>query len=486
VERGTARLVALALVVAGAARFAAELGTVEDRYAELALLGLALVVLLHLTLTVDPAWLLSAGIVSTMFAGNWHLLGLNASVGPHRVLLGAALLALLLRAPPARDRPPLQLDGVHFVLAAALAYALISAILVGSLDEDNAQFVLLDQFGLLPFLIFTVGPVAFATDRQRMILLGSVVAVGAYLSVTALLEKLELYDLVVPSYIGDPAVGQHFGRARGPFVEAAADGLALYACAVAAAMAFVLWQRPWPRALAAGVAVLAPVGVLLTVTRGVWLAAIIATLVTLAVHAPLRRLLIPVTAAGVAGVLLSFTLIPGLAGDAERRQRDKAPIYERQNTNAAGLRMVADRPFLGFGWDRAYNEIEPYFRQHPDIPLTGRGAGLHNTYLQYAVSLGIVGAGLWALGLALAFGRAVTGRASPRLVPWKLGLTAFFIAWFVVGLFSPAHYAFTAYLVWAWAGVAYRSPVRLRAVGPVPQSTNGRPVAPPRVRPSVT
>jgi len=451
----SARAVAFAMVVAGAVWFAVALGSIEPRLGETALVTLALIVLVHLTLTVDSAWLISAGLLSTMFAGNWDQLGLNSSVGPHRVLLAAAVLAVLLRAPPARDRPPLRLDGVHFALAAALAYAAVSAILAGTIDERNAQFVLLDQYGLLPFVIFLIAPVAFATERQRMILLGSLVATGAYLSVTAVLEKLKLYDLVLPRYIADPFVGQHFGRARGPFVEAAADGLALYTCAVAAATALVLWRRPWPRAAALAVLVLAPVGLLLTVTRGAWVAGVVATLVTLITTPRLRRLMIPLTAAGAIGILASFTLIPGLAGDVDRRQKDKAPIYERQNTNAAGLRMVADRPFLGFGWDRANANMEEYFRLDRDIPLTGAVAGLHNIYLQYAVGLGLVGLAIWLLAVGLAFGRAVAARGPPRVMPWAVGLTAIVVAWLVVGVFSPAHYPFTTFLVWAWAGVAY-------------------------------
>ena len=106
--------------------------------------------LLHLARTIDPAWLLSAGIASTMFAGRWTELGLSSSIGPHRVLLIAGILAVLLRAPSARDRPPLHLDRTHLVMAAALGYAFVSALVAGSLDEVNSQFVLIDQFGALP------------------------------------------------------------------------------------------------------------------------------------------------------------------------------------------------------------------------------------------------------------------------------------------------------------------------------------------------
>lgn len=457
-ERDSARVLGWALVGAGALYAVAEFGLVRGSVSRYALVVVALLFLFHLARTVDPAWLLSAGIVSTMFAGRWDDLGLGSSFGPHRVLLAAGLLALLLRAPPARDRPSFHLDGAHLALAAALAYALFSGVVAGTLGEENARFRLLDQYGALPFIMFTVAPVAFATHRQRMILLGSLVAVGGYLSVTAVLEKLHLYGLLLPRYIADPAVGIHFGRARGPFVEAAADGLALYACAISAAIAFFVWRRPPARAAAAAVVVLAPVSLLLTETRGAWIAGIAGTLVALTTTAHLRRFLVPVAAVGVVGVLAALALIPGLSENVGDRQKDKGPVYERRNTNAAGLRMLADQPFLGFGWEQANAHMEPYFRLHPDIPLNGAMAGLHDVYLQYAVELGVVGFGLWLLAMALTFGRALGARAPPDIAPWQAGLKGIAIAWLVVGLFSPAHYAFTTFLVWTWAGVVYRRP----------------------------
>jgi hypothetical protein len=100
------------------------------------------------------------------------------------------------------------------VIAAALAYAVISAIFAGTIGRRAAIFVLIDDYGVLPFLMFAIAPVAFAAEKQRRILLGTLVATGAYLSLTAILEKLKLFDLVFPRYIADPQVGTHFGRAR--------------------------------------------------------------------------------------------------------------------------------------------------------------------------------------------------------------------------------------------------------------------------------
>jgi O-antigen ligase len=454
-------VVVLALIAAGALQFAATVEVVSDETARIGLAAVAVTVVLYLMVTVDPAWLLSGGLVATMFAGHWEDVGIDTPVPPHRALIVAGLVALMLRT-NGRDRPRLRLGAVHFVLAAAVAYAVISAIFAETIERSSAQFILLDDFGVMPFLLFLVAPVAFRTERQRLILLGSLVAAGAYLAVVALLEKLKLYDLVLPSYIGDPLVGTHFGRSRGPFAEAAANGLAIYACAIAAAVAFFVWRSRAQRAVAAAVAILAPVGLLLTVTRSVWLAGIAGTLFALVTTPELRRFAVPVAAAGAAAVLIAFATIPGLAAQASERRQDKNPVYERENTSAAGLRMLADRPILGFGWASSDEHIEPYFRQDPNIPLVGINAGIHNLYLEYGIDLGLVGLGIWLLGGVLALHAAFSGRAPPAIRPWQIGLKAIVVAWAVVGLASPTKYSFITTVMWTWAGVAC---VRAQPVG---------------------
>jgi putative inorganic carbon (HCO3(-)) transporter len=475
--------IALALVAAGATYFTFKLGFVRHDAVTLTLAAVAGAGLVYLVLRVDPAWILTAGLVATVFAGHWEQLGLSTTASPHRILLVTGLLAVILRAPGARDRPPIEFRPVHFVLAAALGYALVSSIAAGTLERSNARFGLLDAFGLLPFMIFLVVPVAFATERQRRILLGSLVAVGGYLAVTALLERLKLTALVFPRYINDPNVGTHFGRARGPFVEAGADGLALFACAVAAGIALTLWRHRWQRVCAAIVVVLAPVGLLLTVTRSVWLAAVVGTFLAVVTTPGLRRFLVPIAVAGVTAVLLSFALIPGVAKQARDRQSDQGSVQERQNTTAAGLRMVADRPLVGFGWDRGNDRIDPYFRLDPNIPLKGEAAGFHNIYLQYAVNLGLVGLGLWLLGGGMAVGGALARRAPASVRPWQVGLKAFLGAWAVLGLSTPGSYSFSTFLLWTWAGVVVgTSPRRAPATAMAhsnggPPSSNGRPPA---------
>lgn len=469
-DRKSTVLLGGALVLGGTSLFASSLGLVGDDVSRIAISVLAAVVLVHLMLTVDPAWILAAGLISTMLAGHWGDVGLGDAVAPHRVLVAGGLVAVLMRMPPAKDRPALHFGRAHFALLAALAYLIGSAIMSGTLGISASQFAIFDQFGILPFALFVAAPVTFVTERQRNILLAGLVAAGAYLAITAVLEELELYSLVFPDYIGDRYVGTHFGRSRGPFVEAAANGLAIVVCAAAAGVAVMRWRRPLFRVLAAATLLMAPLALLLTVTRAAWLAGVAGGLVAFAAAPGLRRYLAPAAVAGTVMVVAAFAFIPGLAQEAQGRADDTAPVNERRNTNAAGLRMVADRPVLGFGWWFEDAALEPYFETAPDIPLTGASAGIHNVYLTYGVGLGLVGLALWLVAVGLAFGESLAVRCSPALAPWQAGLWAVVPAWLVIGLFGPAGYSFTTAVVWTWAGL-------LRTQKPAPPVLAGGPAA---------
>src|SRR5205085_10611314 len=127
-----------------------------------------------------------------------------------RALLLAGVLGVVLRAVrDPRYRP--RFRPVHAVLIVAGLYVVGSAMYVGTLDQHDALYALLDRYGLISFALFFIAPVAFATDRQRSHLLLGLVLVGAYLGITALLEEIDLNALVVPDYITDPTSRTHFG-----------------------------------------------------------------------------------------------------------------------------------------------------------------------------------------------------------------------------------------------------------------------------------
>ena len=443
---------ALAFVVA----FALSAGAAADDVLVRGAAALAGVGAVCIGLSVRPAWSLSLGIAFTVFSGNWDLIG--SPLPLDRLLLITGILATLLHE-RARDPYALRTRPVDWLLLVVALYAVLSAVFAGTLDDHTARFALIDRYSLLGFVLFFVAPKAFREARDREILLGTLVALGAYLGVTAVLETTGPRALIVPGYINDPSVGIHFDRARGPFVEAAANGLALFSCGVASVLAALSWDGRRKKQIAWLVAALCALGVLLTVTRAAWIASSAATLLTLLAMREARRFVVPAAVLVGAGVLIAFATIPGLASRADQRADDKPPIWDRNNSNAAALRMLDDRPVLGYGWGKFPDESFDYYRQSPDYPLTGV-RHLHNTYLSNAVELGLLGALLWLVGIGIALIGSVVRRGPPELRPWKLGLIAIMASAALSGLSTPFGYALPTLLLWTWAGIARGEDVR--------------------------
>ena len=79
-------------------------------------------------------------------------------------------------------------------------------------------------------------------SAQRRVLLGTLVALGAYLGLTVLFETLEARRARVSEVHPRRGLRHPSGAGRGPFVDAVANGLALYMCAVACAIAVASWR----------------------------------------------------------------------------------------------------------------------------------------------------------------------------------------------------------------------------------------------------
>lgn len=453
---GTARG-AQPYVVAGAALVAL---TASAGYAlgslTIALLGPALVALAGLTylgVYMTPALLFSLSLAFEVLNGNAGELGFP--LAPDRIFFAAGIASLVLGLPGSFERyRSIVWRPIHALLAATAMYAAVSALSAGTLTSTDGLFALLDRLGVVPFLMFTLAPIVYGDRRSRDTLLTVMVGLGAYLGFTAIAEAVGWRGLVFPSYINDPSVGIHYGRSRGPFAEAVGNGLGLYGCAVASATAFYLWShRPRARVLALAVTVLCLVGTIFTLTRAIWLATVMASLLALLFDHRTRRVLVPALGLGAVALLLALALVPGFASRAEERQGDQRPIWDRYNSNAAGLRAVRDEPLFGVGWQAWTERNDEYLRLSDEIPLTGTSIAIHNVALSHAAELGLVGLSLWAVTLVSGVGGAVLRPGPAELDPWRLGLVALAGHWFLVAAFGPLSYPFPNLLLWTWAGI---------------------------------
>jgi putative inorganic carbon (hco3(-)) transporter len=398
---------------------------------------------------VPPAMMISAGLSLEIFSGEFQHLG--SPIGIDRVVLVIGILAAVLRDLRAPQRR-LQVWRIHLVLAAIAGYAIVSALFDHQLTVNESFFGLVDYLGLIPFALFFVAPAAFPGPAERRILIGSLTVVGLYLGVTSILEITGPHALVLPPYINNPNIGIHWGRARGPFVEAAGNGLSMFICIVASAIALVQWRRRrWLPALSIAVCA---IGIVFTLTRQIWLAAAIATIVTMLLQPRLRRWALPLAAVGAAGILVVLIAVPGFQTRASGRLDDKGPVWDRLNSDAAAVRMVEQRPLTGWGWYSFGKESLPFYRLAADRPVTTVGR-VHNIFLGYATELGVLPTLVWMGTLAYVVLTGLRRRGPPDLDHWRVGLVAVSIAWLVVANFTPMGYAFDHSALWLWAGICW-------------------------------
>jgi O-antigen ligase len=424
------------------------------------LLALALVaaVVVSAVWLARPSWTICAGLVLSMFGSHWQSLGLPPSVAPDRLMLAAALIAILVRAPGARDLPRIRFRPLYALMYVAGAYAVASAIAAGTLTSHAGFFTLLDRMGMIDWVVFIIAPAAFSTAADRRVLLATLVGMGIYLGWTGIFEIVGPHSLVFPRYINNPHVGIHFGRARGPFTEAVVEGLALFACVLASLIALRTWRRLLPRALAVMAILTCMVSLLLTFQRSDWLGVIVAAALIFVCVRELRRYALPIAAAVALGVIFAFAAFPAVRGHASARLADIGTIQGRQAVDGASLLMVETRPLIGFGWGRFQDVLPGYFRISNSYSVGIAGDLLknpvHNVYLSIATELGLIGLALWLLVLFVGVGGAVFDRMTPsELRPWQIALGALFVMWLAIGISAPLSASFESFIIWLWAAV---------------------------------
>jgi hypothetical protein len=132
-------------------------------------------------------------------------------------------------------------------------------------------------------------------------------------------------------------------------------------------------------------------------------------------------------------------------------------VFDRQNTNAAALRVIEAHPLDGIGWMRFLPESIDWVRQADSYPVTNVDIEVHNVVLSRAAELGLVGAALWICcvlaGPVLAVLRRPIG---PDLSDWRLVLLGYGCVWVSCTMVSPVPYVLPNDLLWLLAGLLLR------------------------------
>jgi putative inorganic carbon (HCO3(-)) transporter len=361
------------------------------------------------------------------------------------VLLRALGLRQQLRCPFRLALPMVSLT------ALATASALSRPFDVGTWSVLTAKFI-------VPFTFFWLSPLVFHKGRDLQWLERFLLAILAYLIWTALAFLVGAHSLIFPRFILDESLGIHAERARGPFLQAVANGVTLNLLGLFAIERYRRGKLSgiWSALLLCTL----PLAIVATKTRAVWVAfaASILWLMLRSGDSRLRRASAALALAGGLGVLVVLSL--GDTAALQDRLQENSPVEFRIAAYRAGWSMFLQRPVQGWGAGQLQAELPGQIEG-----FHGEAFAVHNTYLEMLVEHGLLGFALYVWILVELFrlrGREVEDEndviGSIRSL-WPLLLGVYLVnATFVV-----MNYQFVNGLLFTFAGILAANPSTARA-----------------------
>jgi len=343
-------------------------------------------------------------------------------MAPHTLFLGA-LAAMLLRPP---DVSFYEIDRVAFVLLVLgvmgraavtrqrllvveratwpmIGLTLLADASVVQQPFNNQSWSLLAAKFLVPFALFHLAGLVFREERRLRQFEGFALVVLAYLCFTSIAFLVGAKSLIFPRFILDESLGYHADRARGPLLQAVANGVSLNVLGVLALHAFL---RGRIRGLRAAVLLASlPVAILATMTRAVWVsfAVSVGVLILRSRDRKLRNICVAVAIVGAMGSLIALSFNDQRRALTDRLQ-EAGPLDFRQAVYAGGWQMFLEKPLTGWGVNQMPAELARHVSGYKEKELFP-----HNTYLEILVEHGTFGLALylWLMWEILRLGRGL-------------------------------------------------------------------------------
>jgi O-antigen ligase len=242
---------------------------------------------------------------------------------------------------------------------------------------------------IVPFALFHLAVLIFRGDSQRRHFEIFVILALAYLVFIAVAFLVDARLLIFPRFILDESLGFHPDRARGPFLQAVANGVSLNILGV---LVIALSQKR--KTVVNWLWMVLPLAVLATMTRAVWISFVVSTIV-LGFRLVERRLQAACALLAVVGLGIGLTI--GLSNISMKtafwdRTGERGPVEARLAVYDAGWAMFRERPFTGWAAGGMYSELA---RRMEGYHL--RTFYVHNTYLALLVEFGVPGLALYGV-----------------------------------------------------------------------------------------
>ena len=362
-----------------------------------------------------------------------------------RFIFALLVLAAGLRAMVLRQRIELP-RGLLIPMAALSGVGLLQLL---AHEFDVITWSVLAARFFVPCAMFVIALLTFRSETALRWLERFLLIVLAYLSLTALASLLGWDALIFPPFILDENLGIHADRARGPFLQAVANGLSLNLLGLIAVDAI---RRRRLRGLWA-ITLLAslPLAILATKTRAVWLtfAVSLIWMVVRAGDARLRTATLALASIATVSVLAGcFFACPG-QGFWERLQDEGSVEFRMAAYRAAG-EMFLEKPLLGWGITQTHAALADQISD-----FRGDAFAVHNTFLQILVEQGIVGFifYLWLLWSLFRLGRLEIGPRNDLAGSVHALWPILLVVYLVNAMFVVMNYQFVNSMLFTLAGV---------------------------------
>ena len=199
---------------------------------------------------------------------------------------------------------------------------------------------------IVPFALFHIAVLIFRSPAQRKHFEVFAILALAYLVFIAIAFLADARSLIFPRFILDESLGFHADRARGPFLQAVANGVSLNILGI---LVLALPQKRKAKTVVWLLWLALPLAVLATMTRAVWISFAVSTIV-LGFRMIERRLQALCVLLAVVGLLLGLAI--GLSNHSLKtalwdRTGERGPVAARLSVYDAGWAM-----FRGAAVDR--------------------------------------------------------------------------------------------------------------------------------------
>ncbi len=358
-----------------------------------------------------------------------------------RLLFFLLTSAVLLRILLLRSELPVS---VSFTLP---MLALLLLALAGTWKQgyDAETWSLLGAQFLVPFVMFHVAMAVFTTDFSVRQLEFFCVLLLAYLCFISIAFILGQRQLIFPRFVLNQQVEMHVDRARGPFLQAVANGVSMNLLGLIALDCYR--RRRFTRLLLFPLLLALPLAIFATMTRSVWLSFAM-SLGAIGLSCKRRHIWTLLFIAGLGTGAMSYIASAharSVAASQERFQ-DRSTVDFRFAVYRLGWEMFRDRPLFGWGQGEFAREIET--RISAFRPGT---YAAHNTFIAILVEHGAVGLLLY---LSIAWNLVRLRKTAHWLkVTWPICLGVYFVNACCVVM----NYQFVNALVFTLGGVVAAS-----------------------------